>query len=369
MGQIRKRGTFYQIRYYRNGRRIEEATGFTKWEEARGLLREREGAIEKGVPITANSTRLTFDDAVKDVVADYTVNGKRSKDDVQRRITLHLMPYFGGKRLSAISVADIRAFAATRLADGASHAEINRELAIVKRAFRLAIEAEKYHGRVPKTPMLQERNVRQGFFDDVMVEAVLAELPEPLRPVIRFAYITGWRVQSEVLPMEWRHVDRETGEVRLDPGTTKNQAGRVFPFSHALLMLFDEQWAAHEALRQRGTICRYVFHRRGGKRIQGFRKAWARACRDAGYPGMLVHDLRRSAVRNMERCGLSRSVAMQLTGHKTEAVYRRYAITCEADLREGVDRLNGAMGTNRAIGSKFGVKRSQASGGPGQQSA
>lgn len=47
-----------------------------------------------------------------------------------------------------------------------------------------------------------------------------------------------------------------------------------------------------------------------------------------------------SAHRNMERAGLSRSVAMQLTGHKTEAVYRRYAITSEADLREGVDRLN-----------------------------
>jgi hypothetical protein len=55
---------------------------------------------------------------------------------------------------------------------------------------------------------------------------------------------------------------------------------------------------------------------------------------------MLLHDLRRSAVRNLERAGLSRSVAMQLTGHKTEAVYRRYAITSEATC-EGVERLNG----------------------------
>jgi hypothetical protein len=62
---------------------------------------------------------------------------------------------------------------------------------------------------------------------------------------------------------------------------------------------------------------------------------------------MLMHDLRRSAVRNMERLGLSRSVAMQLTGHKTEAVYPRHAITSEADLREGVERLNGVVGTNR----------------------
>jgi len=74
---------------------------------------------------------------------------------------------------------------------------------------------------------------------------------------------------------------------------------------------------------------------RNGKRISDFRGAWGRACTAAGHPGMIVHDLRRSAVRNMEPAGLSRSVAMQLTGHKTEAVYRRYAITSEADLQEG----------------------------------
>ena len=67
----------------------------------------------------------------------------------------------------------------------------------------------------------------------------------------------------------------------------------------------------------------------------------------AGYPGRILHDLRRSAVRNMERAGLSRSVAMQWTGHKTEAVYRRYAIPSERDLREGVDRSNHAAWTNR----------------------
>jgi integrase len=92
-------------------------------------------------------------------------------------------------------------------------------------------------------------------------------------------------------------------------------------------------------MKKAGTICPHVFHR-NGRRIKSLRKSWADACEAAGYPGKLLHDLRRSAVRNMERAGLSRSVAMQLTGHKTEAVYRRYAITSEADLREGVERLN-----------------------------
>lgn len=362
MGQIRKRGKFYQIRYYRNGQRIEESTHLTKHEEARDLLRDREGDISKGVPVTARSTRLTFDDAAKDVVSDYKVNGKRSLEDLERRLKLHLLPSFGAKRLSAITVADVRAFAARRLEAGAAHAEVNRELAIVKRAFRLAVDGEKYHGRMPKIPMLQERNVRQGFFDDAAVQAVLAHLPTTLQPIIRFAYVTGWRVQSEVLPMEWRQVDRDNGEVRLDPGTTKNQAGRVFPFTDAMRTLFDALWAEHEALKKRDVICRLVFHR-NGKRITDLRGAWSKACTAAGHPGMLVHDLRRSAVRNMERRGLSRSVAMQLTGHKTEAVYRRYAITSEADLREGVDRLNGATGTNRGDNAR------QSSDAPSKQTA
>jgi integrase len=162
----------------------------------------------------------------------------------------------------------------------------------------------------------------------------------------QFAYVTGWRVQSEILPLEWRHVDRTAGEARLEPGTTKNQAGRVFPFTDALRALTEALWTEHEALQKQGTICPYVFHRRG-RRIKSLRKAWADACIAAGHPGKLLHDLRRSAVRNMERASLSRSVAMQWTGHKTGSIYQRYAITSEADLREGVDRLNGATDKTR----------------------
>ncbi len=68
-------------------------------------------------------------------------------------------------------------------------------------------------------------------------------------------------------------------------------------------------------------------------------KSWRTARKKAGLPGRLLHDLRRSAVRNLERAGISRSVAMKLTGHKTEAVYRRYAIVSEADLREAGAKL------------------------------
>jgi integrase len=81
--------------------------------------------------------------------------------------------------------------------------------------------------------------------------------------------------------------------------------------------------------------------KRVGERRREFRKAWAAACRAAAVPGMLRHDFRRTAVRNMERNGVPRSVATKLTGHKTEAVFRRYAIVSDADLREAAVRLTG----------------------------
>ena len=121
--------------------------------------------------------------------------------------------------------------------------------------------------------MLKERTTRTGFFTDEMIDAVKTKLPTPLQAVVTFGYITGWRIQSEVLPPEWRHVDRQAGEARLEPHTTKNQQGRTFPFTDALRTLIDEQWRQHEALQKAGKICRFVFHRHG-KRIKDYRQAY-----------------------------------------------------------------------------------------------
>jgi integrase len=90
--------------------------------------------------------------------------------------------------------------------------------------------------------------------------------------------------------------------------------------------------------RAQGRIIPLVFHR-SGRPIKSMAKAWRTACKRAGVPGKLLHDLRRTAVRNLERAGVSRSVAMAMTGHKTESVYRRYAIVAESDLREAGSKL------------------------------
>ncbi len=171
MGELCKRGSIWWIRYYRAGRRYEESAGSEKKGVAIDLLKVREGDSARGVPVTPKIGRLRFEEAAEDLQNDYRTNGKRSLDEVTRRIDKHLAPYFGGRRMAAITTADIRSYVAERQAatsisfkgyeitrkdgttakvpgrsrdiSGASNAEINRELTLLKRMFGLAIQAGK----------------------------------------------------------------------------------------------------------------------------------------------------------------------------------------------------------------------------------
>jgi integrase len=201
----------------------------------------------------------------------------------------------------------------------------------------------------PKIAMLEENNVRRGFFEQEQFDGVVKHLADDLKPVVRFAYIMGRRIKSEVLSLEWRQVDFKAGTVRREPGTTKNKEGRTFPMTKALRTLLEAQHDEHERLKKRGKVVPWVFFRmvakgRGGPLrplpIKSFGKAFKTACLQAGVPGRILHDFRRTAVRNLERAGVPRSVAMRLVGHKTESVYRRYAIVDDRDLRVAVERLD-----------------------------
>jgi integrase len=206
--------------------------------------------------------------------------------------------------------------------------------------------------------MLKENNVRKGFFEYPQFDAVRTAAPEYLRPVLSFSFITGWRIPSEVLTLQWSQVDFLGGAVRLEPGTTKNGEGREFRLTKELRLILETQYAA----RPKDKICPWVFQRKG-KPIGSFYKAWAWACYKAGLPcvvhlkrdaqGNIVkysegkkedepiiekidpqnipHDFRRPAVRNLVRAGIPEAVAMKMTGHITRSVFERYNTVSERD--------------------------------------
>ena len=337
-GELREVST-WTIRYYRDGQRIEESVESTKKGDAKRLLDLRQGDIVRGAHVTPNVGRLRFDEAVENVVADYRINERKTTAHVERRIKLHLRPYFGNRKMSSISDDDVLAYKDQRKAAGASNAEINRELAILKRGFKLS--------RLPSRPeisMLVERNIRKGFFERDAFEDVRAHLPDAIKSVVTFSYYTGWRIPSEVLPLQWSQVDQHRRIIRLEPDTTKNRDGRTFPYGMLpeLEEVIEGQWQDHRRLEEKGVLCPYIFHR-NGKPIAGFRKAWKTACTLAGIPGRIPHDFRRTAVRNLIRAGVPDAVAMKLTGHKTRSVFDRYNIVSESDLTEAVSKLAGTV--------------------------
>jgi integrase len=131
---------------------------------------------------------------------------------------------------------------------------------------------------------------------------------------VTIAYTFGWRMQSEALTLERRQLDLDVGTLRLDPGTTKNDDGRVVYLTAEVKSLLAAQLEQVRALeREMGRILvplsPHLKGRYKGEHIQDFQKAWKAACEKAGCPGMLRHDFRRTAVRNMVNVGVRRSVS------------------------------------------------------------
>jgi hypothetical protein len=116
--------------------------------------------------------------------------------------------------------------------------------------------------------------------------------------------------------------------------------GRLIFLPAPARAVVEEQWRQRQAL---WPSCAFVFHH-DGARIRDLRGAWNKACAEAGLTGKIPNDLRRTCVRNLTRAGITESVAMRLTGHKTSDVFRRYDIVSEGDLREAAQRFGDAFG-------------------------
>jgi len=333
-GSVYKRGKTWWLKYYVDGKAIYESSGVTDRAEAGRILREKMGEVATGRHAGPAAERVTFDDLAEMVLNDYSVNGKKSLPDTEARIRLHLRPFFGGKKKAQkITSANVQAFVAHRKEQGASNAEVNRELAALKRMFNLAMQVESLT-RKPHFPRLEEDNARQGFFEPWQFEAILVRLPEHLRPPITWAYYTGWRMYGEILPLVWDRVDIEAGSVRLYRGTTKNKDGRVIVLPQVLKNILEQQWQQHIGSYPE---CPFVFHDKG-REMKSFYKAWRAACQAAGLSGKLGHDFRRTAVRNLVRAGVPERVAMMITGHRTRDVFDRYNIVSVGDLEEAAAR-------------------------------
>jgi integrase len=207
--------------------------------------------------------------------------------------------------------------------------------------FHLAVADGKLTA-IPHIEMLPEAPPRKGFLEVEEFRRLRQHLPEHLRPVLTLGYYSGMRL-GEIRHLKWENVDLAENSIRLYNDETKSGEPRLVPLISELPTMF-------KMLRQQSKSA-YVFG--NGQPLGSFRKAWQTACVKAElgkkekledgtvvYSGITFHDLRRSGVRNLVRSGVPERVAMAISGHKTRAVFERYNIVSERDLKEAGTRLS-----------------------------
>lgn len=343
-GHVYKRGSVYWITFHHKGKKIRYSAKTDKKREAEKLLGFYLGQVARGEfkGFEPPQEELTLFQMLDDFIADY--EGRDMRDvQITRYRAKHLRAFFKDIPAEHITERKIQLYIAHRLKLGRSKTTINRELQLLGQAMRLA-QDNKLLKEVPRIKKFSEKdNARQGFFEQDELEAIVAFLPPYLTDVVRFAYHTGWR-KGEMLTLEWRDIQGDI--IRLKPTVAKNKEGRLIVIMGEIANIIARRRA------ERVQSCPYVFHR-NGQRIKHYNRAWRTACVKAGFykevtdtkgrtkmvHTKIVHDTRRTAVRNMDRASVPRQVAKQITGHKTYSVYNRYRIVNEQDIREGMAKV------------------------------
>lgn len=338
------------MQYWHNGERHRESTKCEKPKAAQDILRKKLLELDRIGPnaIPQGARRISVSDLYESLERDYAINARKSLRDLKIRWNKHLQGSFSQMSVTAVTTEQISAYVAKRLQESASNATVNRELAALKRMYKLAIKTGRLKfGEQPYFPMLKERNVRKGFVKDAQYSELArttGEIGLWLRGLFELGYTYGWR-KSELLGLRVSQLDFAERTIVLYAGETKNDAARMVGMTAAvyeLLMSLVVGKAPESKVFTRG---------RENRPIAGFRKAWAAATKAAGCEGLLFHDLRRSGVRNLVRAGVTEKVAMTITGHKTRSVFERYNIVSDADVRQAVELLNkaGARRKQRAL--------------------
>jgi integrase len=341
LGHTYQRGNVWWVSYYFRGKEQRESSHSRNENDAIKLLKKRLGEIGRG-RVMLNEEKISFVDMAKDFERDYEINGKRSLRSAKRAVR-HLTKFFKLYRAPDVTTDKIRAYVSIRQTEKAANSTINRELAALKRMFTLQLQAGKLSSK-PYIPMLQENNARQGFLSHADFLKLSSKLPDYLKDPVAFLYYSGWRV-SEMKSLEWRDVDMVNRVVRLRPEISKNKKGRVLPLRGELAAILVR------AKENRRLDCVRVFHV-DGQPIGDFRKSWRTALKDAKLGHVLVHDFRRTAVRNLVKSGVPEKVAMEISGHKTRSVFDRYSIVSDDDLAQAIDRVQGYLDT---VGTGQGV--------------
>jgi integrase len=384
-GRVRGDGSVYRrkgsavwwCQYCLRGKVYRESTNEKDEQKALKFLRKRQdevGADRIGARpfVQPKVARKTVSDLLDALETDYTIRGKCTYNF---RCDLKIVrAVFGQYQVAQLTADLVDKYIADCQDQGKAPSTINHKIQLLGQAYKLAIKRGDLWRGPQIRKLTEEGRARQGFFGEDGFKSIVSFLPVYLQDYALFAYIVGWR-RGAIANLEW--TDVADGVVHLRGMNSKNRTPYQVPLEDEIVQIIDRRNAA------RVVGCRLVFHREG-ERILSFGKAWNKAavsaglgryiCRhcggqiltrkcaacnergvgrkrtdragfadDAIYEGCLFHDFRRTAVRNLRRSGVPQNVIMRMAGMKTDAIFKRYDIIDDEDLREALRKRRDYM--------------------------
>jgi integrase len=357
---------YWHMEFWLDGEPVRSSTGEADPERAERVLRRRLTEAKRGDAVSGEE-RLLLGNLFTILEDNYKLKRNRSLDTM-RHSFCHLLRYFGEKAKAVKLGARIDDYVAARRQEGAAEGSIRIELALLDRAFKLAVikkrlspRARPYIEKPPEDP----NSVRRGFFRREAVERLCQHLPALIADVVLFLFFCPWRVGA-TRRLEWRDYSAidQALTLRADLNKTKREVKIPVDPEHTpeLMAVIEHQQA------RRRPDCPFIFHgklcgtarfdQNGNRRpcLGDFQKIWDRACITIGYSrpnpknskevraARTPHDLRRSGVKHYIDAGVDPHTVMQWSGHRTESMLRRYHIIDLDDLRRAGKRASKYQG-------------------------
>lgn len=325
------RGEIWWIKYKVPGEekpRFESSKSKNKNDAIRLLNKRRKEIDDRQVTATDASVA----DLLRLYLADQRKQKRSSYQSAEGYVRLHLEPAFAKVKAASITTKMVNAFIEQKQAAGYQNASINRYLEALRRAYTLGMESLPPLVYVlPPIEKLEEDNVREGFLEHEQYILLRDELPDHQKLILVIGYHLGMR-RGEILKLRWDQVDWDANLIRLEKRQTKGKQARNAPLYGELRAWLDMAFAA------RDSECPFIVSWQGHG-VKEVKTAWNKARERAGVPELLVHDLRRTAVRNMVRAGIPEKRAMLISGHTSRSIFDRYDITDERDIKADGERL------------------------------
>ena len=339
------RGNVFWMDFIFDGKRVQRSTKQGNRQVALEIERGFRSGLTRGLfkldpepppPPPPPPPRHTFGEGLDRLKTQWELDKKDSRQNLS--LIKMARADWGTEVMEDLTAVHLQEYYVRRAKQEYKPATTNRIVQVLRRTFNLAKKLLKANLEWPDFEMPSEKeNARQGFVKPGQMTRLLAELPDDgLRDFVEWAWSTGMR-KGEAASLRWSFISDTGLTVPAEFCKSKNphtiQFGGVLPSIIA-------RCRNRRAFEVNGTrqLSEFIFHRGDGQPISEFRKSWRTACSKAGCGNLLFHDLRRSAVRDLLRAGVSQKTVMKISGHATASIFSRYDIVDGDDVQQALDK-------------------------------